>query len=236
MTKREMIDEILSINISAEPRFLARFADDQLSEYLTHLHVLSKPRLTGVTDRYDKYFRDLPKVAARPQWRTDTQQAEKIIADDLDQANQADDFCLEEETIQNDAPEASHDDELFVQSSYTQELLANDVDLAVGLDEREQLLAVSDDLDCQEDDQQEPDEAEMEPPFKIVSSPRSDAAPPTNAASNAAQVTPYSTDSTQAPAGQSANHTNTLVQAHATATATPPNQAPENEQDDSWLY
>lgn len=238
MTKREMIDEILSINISAEPRFLARFADDQLSEYLTHLHVLAKPRLTGVTGRYDKYFRDLPKIATRPQWRAATPQAEEIIADEFDQDNQADhddDFCPEEETLQNDAPQADQDDELFVQTSYTNELVAGDVDLAVGLDEREQLLAISEDLDGQDDDQQEPEEVEMEAPFKIVSSSQSIVAT-RSTASSPVKATPYSTESSQAPAGQSPGQTGTLVHAHAAATAAPPSRTPENEQDDNWLY
>jgi len=230
MTKREMIDEILSINISAEPRFLARFADDQLSEYLTHLHVLAKPRLTGSSDRYDKYFRDLPKIAARPKWRTETPQPEEIVADQFDQ-----DFRLEEEAIPNDAPQAGQDDELFVQDFYSTELVTSDVDLAVGLDEREQLLAFSEDLDCQDADQQEPDEAEMEAPFKIVSSTKGlteqrDAAPRPIA------TTPYSTDASQAPAGQSAKPAHTLFHAHATATAPPPEQTPQDEQDENWLY
>ena len=94
MTKREMIDDILSINISAEPRFLARFADDQLFEYLTHLRVLAKPRLTGRADRYEKYFRDLPKVATQPQWRTDADRAEETCVDQSDEDDLDDDYCL----------------------------------------------------------------------------------------------------------------------------------------------
>lgn len=232
MTKREMIDDILSINISAEPRFLARFADDQLFEYLTHLRVLSKPRLTGSADRYDKYFRDLPKVAARSQWRTDAEHAEEICVDDMDQADPGDDYDLEEEAVEEDAVEGGQDGELFAEASYGQELVVQDVDLAVGADEREQLLSVHYDLDDQDADGQEPDEGEMEAPFKIAATPPK-AAKPRARASTPAKLTPYSTDSTQAPAGRSASR----AKSHAHAAAPPPIPAPEAEQDkEAWLY
>ena len=233
MTKREMIDEILSINLSAEPRFLARFADDQISEYLTHLRVLATPRLTGSADRYDKYFRDLPKVAARPQWRTDIEHAEEVLADELDEADQADDYCLEEQPAEQDAVAAGPGDELVVQASYGQELVARDVDLAVGCDEREQLLSSSCDLDAHGADDQEPDEAEMEAPFKIAASPRK--APSRARASTTPKQTPYSTDSSQAPSGRSKRRAG--ARAHAAAAPQPPVLAPEAEQDkETWLY
>jgi len=66
MTKRQLIDEIMEINKSAEPEFLARFSDEQLSEYLEHLHVLRTPRLSGDPGRYNVYFENLPKPRTRP--------------------------------------------------------------------------------------------------------------------------------------------------------------------------
>lgn len=56
MTKRELIDEILVRNRTARPSFLARFPDEELQQYLQHLEVLRKPRLTGDASRYEKYF------------------------------------------------------------------------------------------------------------------------------------------------------------------------------------
>jgi hypothetical protein len=70
MTKRELIDEIVSINRSASPRFLAQFDDVELDAYLAHLSVLKTPRLSGDAAQYEKYFRDLPTIQApRPAWR-----------------------------------------------------------------------------------------------------------------------------------------------------------------------
>ena len=46
MTKREIINEIMEINLSAGAEFLSRFSDKQLNEYLQHLHVLREPRMT----------------------------------------------------------------------------------------------------------------------------------------------------------------------------------------------
>ncbi|MCD6365681.1 MAG: hypothetical protein J7M14_07375 [Planctomycetes bacterium] len=76
MTKRQLIDEIVVINRSAKPAFLAEFADDDLQDYLDHLQVIRQPRLSANTHRYDMYFRaatDLPdkfdipdKPAAEP--------------------------------------------------------------------------------------------------------------------------------------------------------------------------
>jgi hypothetical protein len=120
MTKREMIDEILAINLSAEPQFLARFADEQIFEYLTHLRVLSTPRLTGNADRYEKYFRNFPKSAGtRPQWRAETRQAEEIPADEQAdlacQAQTANDAQPADQAVEPDqapaqAPAATADD------------------------------------------------------------------------------------------------------------------------------
>ena len=56
MTKRELIDEILVRNRTAQPDFLAHFEDADLQQYLRHLDVLRTPRLTGDSSRYEKYF------------------------------------------------------------------------------------------------------------------------------------------------------------------------------------
>jgi len=66
MTKRQLIDEILTLNGSAEPAFLARFADSDLSEYLLHLRTARTPRLCGDAQRYERYFQALPAVPVRP--------------------------------------------------------------------------------------------------------------------------------------------------------------------------
>ena len=72
MNKRQLIDEIVSLNPTAEPGFLARFDDGDLRLYLQHLREAQRPRLTVSTGRYNKYFRDVrPQVepqrpAARP--------------------------------------------------------------------------------------------------------------------------------------------------------------------------
>lgn len=71
MTKRQMIDEILTMNRSAEPGFLARFDDGDLSEYLQHLQLARTPRLSGNRSRYDKYFVNVPTISARPRPRAD---------------------------------------------------------------------------------------------------------------------------------------------------------------------
>ena len=91
MTKRQLIDEIVTINHTASPRFLAKFGDAELCEYLAHLRVLSTPRLSGNAERYEKYFRDCPTIpATRPQWRTDPDRVEEVVADDLADVDQAD--------------------------------------------------------------------------------------------------------------------------------------------------
>lgn len=81
MTKRELIDEILTINRSAEPGFLAKFGDADLNDYLAHLRMLNVPRMTGDSSRYAKYFATTatapsqPAVANRPL---------TVVATDLD--------------------------------------------------------------------------------------------------------------------------------------------------------
>lgn len=64
MTKRQIIDEIITINQSAKPEFLAEFEDTELDRYLEHLQVIGTPRLSGDPHRFDKYFEDLPTIPA----------------------------------------------------------------------------------------------------------------------------------------------------------------------------
>ncbi|MGA2070889.1 MAG: hypothetical protein ABSG97_06025 [Sedimentisphaerales bacterium] len=45
MSKRELIDCICEINKSARPEFLARFAEDELKDYLEHLMALDLEEL-----------------------------------------------------------------------------------------------------------------------------------------------------------------------------------------------
>ncbi|MBN1943174.1 MAG: hypothetical protein JW849_07760 [Phycisphaerae bacterium] len=56
MTKRQLIDEILERNATADPEFLARFEDSDLDAYLANLRRLRTPRLSGDASRYEKYF------------------------------------------------------------------------------------------------------------------------------------------------------------------------------------
>ena len=63
MTKRQIIDEIIVMNQTAEPAFLAKFDDAELNDYLRHLRLARRPRLTGNTAPYEKYFADAPKAS-----------------------------------------------------------------------------------------------------------------------------------------------------------------------------
>jgi hypothetical protein len=56
MTKRQLIDEIVSINHTAKPVFLARFNELDLDEYLQHLIGARTSSITGDYSRYKKYF------------------------------------------------------------------------------------------------------------------------------------------------------------------------------------
>lgn len=243
MTKREMIDEILSINLSAEPQFLARFADGQLFDYLTHLRVLSTPRLTGNAERYEKYFRNLPAIARpRPQWRCDTEHAQEIAIDDQADlasqtglANDAQPAAAAVEPAQEPAtpanslaaardkchadtepvpkahataeatPEAHTTTEAAqahepagAQDTRCQELVAQDVDLAVGQAEREQLLSTPAELADTPAENDEADDANMEAPYKIAAAPRRTATTRA-AASTAARHMLYGADAPQPP-------------------------------------
>ena len=46
MTKRQVIDNILEVNASADPGFLSQFERKDLNDYLRKLHTLAAPRLT----------------------------------------------------------------------------------------------------------------------------------------------------------------------------------------------
>ncbi len=63
MTKRQLIDRIVTINRSAEPGFLAQFEDDELNDYLRHLHVAQSPRPHADPRRFARYF-ELPESVA----------------------------------------------------------------------------------------------------------------------------------------------------------------------------
>jgi len=69
MTKRELINEIVATNRSAEPEFLAQFADSDLRDYLQHLQELRKPKLEGNPSRYDRYWRNCPTIPSPPNGR-----------------------------------------------------------------------------------------------------------------------------------------------------------------------
>ncbi|MGA2265596.1 MAG: hypothetical protein ABSH10_04095 [Phycisphaerae bacterium] len=74
MTKRELIDQILTENHTAEPAFLAQFSDEQLRDYLLHLKQAKQPRPPGTPSRYDRYFHNCPAVttaAAPSRWKTE---------------------------------------------------------------------------------------------------------------------------------------------------------------------
>jgi len=297
MTKREMIDEILSINLSAEPQFLARFADDQLFEYLAHLRVLSTPRLTGNAERYEKYFRNLPRIAEpRPKWRCDTRHVEEVSVDEqADHDEQADLACqatpatdaqpapaagepVQEPPAPADAATAARDEcpapadalavaqdespapaEQAPQTNLTaepaqtneaaepapqtvaaaedargRELVAQDVDLAVGQAEREQLLsAPADAADAQAEDD-EADESNMEAPFKIAAPPRRRASTRATASTAAKQML-YGADTPQPPP-----HPRRRAKSRAQVAVTAAPQADQTGQDDlddeKWPY
>jgi len=55
MSKRQLIDEIRSVNRTALPEFLARFDEVDLNDYLQHLIRSQAPRLQGKSARYGQY-------------------------------------------------------------------------------------------------------------------------------------------------------------------------------------
>lgn len=70
MTKRQLIDQIVQINHTAHPGFLATFGDEDLKDYFDHLRLTRQPRLLSDPGRYEKYFE--PAVATA----TETHQSE----------------------------------------------------------------------------------------------------------------------------------------------------------------
>ena len=93
MTKRQIIDEFITINQSAKPEFLAEFDDAELDLYLEHLQVIGTPRLSGDPHRFDKYFEDLPTIPA-PQWTEaivvlEDDDLPDLISEDLAKQDQA---------------------------------------------------------------------------------------------------------------------------------------------------
>jgi len=67
MNKRQLIDEIVSLNNTARPAFLATFEEDQLNDYLRQLNRIRQPRLTGDSSRFARYFQPAGAVAAQAQ-------------------------------------------------------------------------------------------------------------------------------------------------------------------------
>lgn len=71
MTKRELIDEIIRLNRSALPAFLAHFSDDELTEYLEHLKRVQSPRISGQQACYGQYVPECRVEDKRPAGRPD---------------------------------------------------------------------------------------------------------------------------------------------------------------------
>ena len=82
MTKRQLIDRITTINVSAHPSFLASFDEDDLQAYLEHLHVLQQPRLSGGPGRFEKYFAPAPRPQFIYDTPTDADKAEILCHDE----------------------------------------------------------------------------------------------------------------------------------------------------------
>ncbi|MFW6155275.1 MAG: hypothetical protein ACOC95_08665 [Planctomycetota bacterium] len=64
MTKRQLIDEILLLNRSAKPDFLAQFDPEELEAYLRHLQLARSPRLSATHGQYARYFENVPTITA----------------------------------------------------------------------------------------------------------------------------------------------------------------------------
>jgi len=63
MTKRQIIDEIIDSNPSAEPGFLAQFEQNDLLAYLRKLHILAAPRLISNVLESDLKIPELAALA-----------------------------------------------------------------------------------------------------------------------------------------------------------------------------
>ena len=83
MTKRQLIDEIVTKNQTADPEFLSPFQDEDLRRYLERLEAARQPRLAGDPHRFDKYFAGSAEAKAakpaddEPAVSTDTDAAER---------------------------------------------------------------------------------------------------------------------------------------------------------------
>jgi len=78
MTKRQLIDDILLLNRSAKPEFLAQFDADELDAYLRHLQLARSPRLSAAHGQYAKYFENVPTIPTA----ASTPQPAVVIADE----------------------------------------------------------------------------------------------------------------------------------------------------------
>ena len=105
MTKRQLIDEIIAINRSAAPAFLAEFEDAQLSEYLGHLRLVGTPRLTGDSQRYAKYFKNCPTIPADEPAETHQQNSD-ASAPDLEESDRPEHTSAAEPTEADQEPVA----------------------------------------------------------------------------------------------------------------------------------
>jgi hypothetical protein len=167
MTKRELIDEIVALNHTASPQFLARFQDSELDEYLGHLRVLTRPRLSGNAERYEKYFRNCPTAQpARPLWRTDSERIEQILANaprDAAAAEPAEAAAAAEQQ----APQAQTACAV-VEDPFAWEPPRPDqiVSMSVSPAEREQLLAELDEAAADIEDYPEQDDQAAEVPVE----------------------------------------------------------------------
>ena len=86
MTKRQLIDEIITVNRSATPGFLAKFDDLELDEYLHHLRFAQSPRLTGDPHRFDHYFENCPTISVAT--RADSEDEALPFDEDFQQLSQ----------------------------------------------------------------------------------------------------------------------------------------------------
>ena len=110
MTKRQVIDNILEVNASADPGFLSQFEREDLNDYLRKLHTLAAPRLTGgatvtrtcepsatlndfLADVEPAFARDAqpaPCPATRPTWRDELPHVGQLELDIVADAHVAD--------------------------------------------------------------------------------------------------------------------------------------------------
>lgn len=93
MTKRQLIDRITTINVSAHPSFLASFGEDDLQAYLEHLRVLQQPRLPVDRGRFEscltpaskpQFVYDAPQDADTDKAAAPARCDEHLSADELD--------------------------------------------------------------------------------------------------------------------------------------------------------